>query len=142
MINRPLLFAMTSGLFAMTAACGGSEDSAPSASQNAAPQNTASEASESAPAPVQAAQNASPGKKIFDTQCTYCHAPGDEHPGTMQLRVTRGEDFAVLEQRADLTPDYVKYIVRNGLNGMAPFTPTTITDAELDQLAAYLAKTE
>ncbi|PQA87221.1 p-cresol methylhydroxylase [Marinicaulis flavus] len=79
------------------------------------------------------------GADIFAKQCSWCHAPGVDHPGTMQLGATRGEDFAVLEEREDLNADYVKYIVRHGLNAMPPFKPTAITDAELDKLANYLA---
>ncbi len=67
---------------------------------------------------------------------------GVEHPGTFQLNATRGADYAVLEAREDLTADYVKYIVRNGLNGMPPFKPTVITDSELDELAGYLGKAD
>ncbi len=42
------------------------------------------------------------GAEIFAKNCSYCHAPGDEHAGTRQLRDTRGEEFAVLQQRTDL----------------------------------------
>lgn len=80
------------------------------------------------------------GKAIFDTHCSHCHNPGYEYPGTHQLAVTRGENMAVLEERDNLTADYVKYIVRNGLNAMPPFKPTNITDRELDALADYLGK--
>jgi mono/diheme cytochrome c family protein len=92
---------------------------------------------------VKAADAARPtltGAEIFAKNCSYCHAPGDEHAGTRQLRDTRGEAFAVLQQRTDLQADYVETIVRHGLNAMPPFKPTVITDAELDRLAAYLAK--
>lgn len=80
------------------------------------------------------------GKTVFDKHCSHCHNPGDEYPGTHQLAVTRGEDMAVLEERDNLAPQYVKYIVRNGLNAMPPFKPTNITDRELDALADYLNK--
>jgi mono/diheme cytochrome c family protein len=127
------------------AACGGSNEGAAPAAETTAPEAAAPAASQ--PAPVQTAAYvpkppADTGEGIFARQCAYCHAPGVDHPGTMQLGATRGEDFAVLVEREDLTADYVKYIVRNGLNGMPPFTPTTLTDAELDTVAAYLAKGE
>ena len=80
-----------------------------------------------------------PGKVLFDRWCAECHAPGHGHPGTQQLGWTRGAKLAVLEQRRDLSPELVRYVVRNGLNAMPPYRPTEISDAELGQLAAYLA---
>ena len=88
MIRRSIIAATTLAL----AACGGSDDSAaPEASQAAAP----------APAPIAtAAYEPKPAvdtaEGIFARQCAYCHAPGVDHPGTMQLAATRGEELAVL----------------------------------------------
>ncbi len=136
MIRNMLLLASASLLLA---ACGGSDDGAGKDSA------VAPAASQPAPAKTAAYTPKPPadtGEGIFARQCAYCHAPGVDHPGAMQLGATRGEKFAVLTERTDLTADYVKYIVRNGLNGMPPFTPTVITDEDLDKLAAYLAKTD
>ena len=78
------------------------------------------------------------GKDIFDKHCIHCHANGEEYTGTRQLAVTRGKDKAVLEQRDDLTAEYIRYIVRNGLMSMPPFKPSNITDKELKALTDYL----
>ncbi len=80
------------------------------------------------------------GKAVYERHCSHCHAPGPDHPGTLQLSVTRGEAFSVLEQRSDLTPDYIKAIVRHGLRTMPGFKPTTLTHQQLDALAGYLGK--
>jgi mono/diheme cytochrome c family protein len=80
------------------------------------------------------------GQEVFKKHCSHCHAPGLNHPGTMQLSVTRGDAYAVLEQRSDLTIDYTKYIVRHGLKTMPPFKPTTLSNEELDAVASYLSK--
>lgn len=80
------------------------------------------------------------GEALFQRNCSACHAPGLNHPGTLQLALTRGVESAVLEQRRNLAPDYVKSIVRQGLNAMPPFKPTHISDQELEAVAAYLAK--
>jgi mono/diheme cytochrome c family protein len=80
-----------------------------------------------------------PGKKTFDRYCAECHAPGHGHPGTQQLEWTRGKQFSILEDRKDLIPAYVATIVRNGLYEMAPFRPSEINDAALNELVAYLA---
>lgn len=79
------------------------------------------------------------GKVVFDTHCAECHAPGIGRPGTQQLGWTRGEQFAVLENRTDLFADYVKAIVRNGLLEMPPFFPSELPDSDLDRLARYLS---
>jgi mono/diheme cytochrome c family protein len=87
-----------------------------------------------------AAAELTEGKRIFDRNCAECHAPGFGHPGTQQLGWTRGESRAVLEQRTDLTADYIAAVVRNGLVEMPAFRPSQITDRELGQLARYLSR--
>jgi (+)-pinoresinol hydroxylase len=87
-----------------------------------------------------AAADVPPGKQIFDRHCAACHAAGVGTPGTQQLGWTRGKEFALLEERKDLQADYVRFVVRHGLLEMPPFRPTEIDDAQLGQLASYLAK--
>jgi mono/diheme cytochrome c family protein len=82
----------------------------------------------------------SPGKQLFDRHCAECHAPGHGHPGTQRLAWSRGEAAAVLEQRKDLSADYIKAIVRRGLYEMPPFRPSELSERELSQLSAYLAR--
>jgi len=83
----------------------------------------------------------SSGKRTFETHCAECHAAGFGHPGTQRLGWRRGERYAVLTQRTDLSADYVRLVVRRGLEEMPPFRPSEISDAELAELGAYLAKT-
>lgn len=78
------------------------------------------------------------GKVIFDLHCAGCHDPGAAHAATKQLALVRGEDLAVIMQRKDLVPAYIKYIVRDGLLEMPPFRPTDINNTELDNLANYI----
>jgi len=47
---------------------------------------------------------------------------------------------AVLDERTDLTPVFVRYFVRNGVSMMPFFRRTEITDAELAALSAYLSR--
>ena len=79
------------------------------------------------------------GKLVFERRCAECHGPGFGHSGTQQLGWTRGVDHAVLERRSDLTAAYINLVVRNGLMEMPAFRPTEISDAELQQLDAYLS---
>jgi (+)-pinoresinol hydroxylase len=81
------------------------------------------------------------GKQVFDHWCSACHAPGPPRmPGTSALAAKyNGQEPAVLEERKDLTPDFVKFFVRHGVSVMPPFRKTEITDAELSVLADYLS---
>jgi mono/diheme cytochrome c family protein len=79
------------------------------------------------------------GKEVYDHWCAPCHAAGPGHPGTQSLEVKyRGELPAVLEDREDLSAEFVRTMVRGGILMMAPFRKTEVTDAELDDIAAYL----
>jgi len=79
------------------------------------------------------------GMNVYDHWCAPCHAPGPGHPGTQSLEIKyRGELPAVLTERDDLTSEFVRTMVREGILLMAPFRKTEITDAELDDLSAYL----
>lgn len=81
------------------------------------------------------------GKAVYNHWCAPCHAPGPGHPGTQSLAIKyHGSIPAVLRERRDMTPEFVKTMVRKGILLMAPFRKTEITDAELDDLAAYLTK--
>jgi mono/diheme cytochrome c family protein len=92
---------------------------------------------------VHVAQGGAPnvGKRVFDKWCAPCHAAGDEYPGTIALAALyRGSKPAALEERTDLTAPIVKQFVRQGVSVMPFFRKTEISDAELDALAAYLAR--
>jgi len=81
-----------------------------------------------------------PGKILFERHCAACHAPGPGHAGTERLAQARGAAKAALEQRTDLTPEYIRSVVRNGLIEMPPWRLTEIDDAQLDQLVQYLTR--
>ena len=78
------------------------------------------------------------GKALFDATCVYCHnARGF---ATERLRTRMPEDRSVLADRTDLDPAYVRTIVRNGLASMPAYTPTDLSDAEIQAIAAYLTR--
>lgn len=54
-------------------------------------------------------------------------------------RKYQGQIPALLEQRSDLTPEYVGLVVRQGISFMPSFRKTEISDADLALLSAYLA---
>lgn len=81
------------------------------------------------------------GKAVFDKWCAPCHAAGPGHPGTDALQAKyKGEKPAVVEDRRDLTPEQTKFFVRKGVSVMPFFRKTEISDAELNDLAAYIAR--
>ncbi len=81
------------------------------------------------------------GYTEFQRACWVCHGSGPAKPGTRALRAKyAGKLPALLEQRTDLTPDYVKYVVRHGVSVMPPFRKTELSDANLDAIAAYLSR--
>ena len=91
------------------------------------------------------------GKAVYDKWCTPCHgavAPaarnrfgGAALPGTSALAVKyQGRVPAVLEERTNLAPAYIRTVVRNGLFGMPITRKTEIGDAELEDVVAYLTR--
>lgn len=87
------------------------------------------------------AQDLAAGKKVFDKWCAPCHAAGDAYPGTLALLAKyKDTKSPVLEEWTDLPPVVTKTFVRNGVSIMPFFRKTEISDEELDDLAAYLAR--
>jgi mono/diheme cytochrome c family protein len=90
------------------------------------------------------------GKAVFDKWCTPCHgavAPKNVMFGTGALAGTsalavkyKGKLPAVLEERTDLTSVMIKSVVRHGLYGMPITRKTEVSDAELEDVVAYLTR--
>lgn len=87
-----------------------------------------------APAPP---KPASIGEATFLGKCRYCHV--EMGPGTLTLAKRLGPENGLLAKRTDLTADYVKAVVRNGLNTMPPINRVEVSDRELDTIATWLA---
>ena len=81
------------------------------------------------------------GEAVYQKWCAPCHAPGITHPGTHALMTKYdGIKSGVLLEWKDLPAVTVKYWVRHGISVMPHFRKTEISDAELEQLARYLAR--
>jgi (+)-pinoresinol hydroxylase len=77
----------------------------------------------------------------FQNSCAVCHGALPERPGTRALAAKyKGTLPALLEQRTDLTPDFIKYTIRHGVSVMPPFRKTELSDADLNAIAAYLTR--
>jgi mono/diheme cytochrome c family protein len=80
------------------------------------------------------------GQKVYEYWCATCHGPGNL-PGTVALQTKyKGAKPALLSERTDLLPAVTKTFVRHGVSIMPFFRKTEISDADLDALAAYLAR--
>jgi len=78
------------------------------------------------------------GKKLFHARCGYCHMAGGT--GTIMLGRRLGKDRSLLEERTDLSAEYIKKITRVGINSMPPHNRIELPDSELDLIAAYLTR--
>jgi mono/diheme cytochrome c family protein len=81
------------------------------------------------------------GSAVYQANCEACHGIGIGRNGTAALeRKYLGTLPAVLTDRRDLTPEFVKVIVRNGISFMPRFRKTEISDQDLAALGRYLSK--
>lgn len=87
------------------------------------------------------------GKQLFEYWCATCHGPGIGNfgakylPGETALRAKyKGAVPGLLSERTDLTPEFVKLFVRQGISVMPFFRTTEINDQQLDAIAAYLTR--
>ena len=78
------------------------------------------------------------GRKLYNGTCVYCHGPNVW--GTFTLGRRMGTDHALLEQRADLVPAYVKTVIRAGVGSMPAIRRTELNDAEVDAIVDYLTR--
>ena len=91
------------------------------------------------------AADVSRGEHLYSQWCQGCHdrlGPTRETmPGTTPLALRyQGTLPAALVDRNDLTPELVKVVVRRGVSFMPTFRKTELTDAELDDIVAFLVR--
>ena len=130
----------TAALAGLVLALGVGVMTAPGAALSAAQQPAAPPATQTAAQPAALAPQLARGKAVFDEWCAGCHARGPRQPGTQALQALyKGGKPAALEDRTDLVPKLTETFVRKGVSVMPPFRKTEISDAQLADLAAYLA---
>jgi mono/diheme cytochrome c family protein len=78
------------------------------------------------------------GQRLYQASCSYCHAPGGW--GARDLARRLGAERAVLLERTDLDPLYIRSVVRHGLNSMPAYTPTDLTERQIAYIADYLTR--
>jgi mono/diheme cytochrome c family protein len=90
------------------------------------------------PPPAAPAPDPASGAGLFASHCGICHF--QMGPGTIMLGRRLGPEHALLAERTDLDPDYVKHVVREGIGGMPPQTRVDLTNVQLDAVAAWLTR--
>jgi (+)-pinoresinol hydroxylase len=87
------------------------------------------------------------GKAVFVVTCAPCHGDGPgaagrkQLPGTSALQIKyQGRLPALLEQRNDLPTPLLKQYLRFGSWSMPPFRKSELSDANIADIAAYLAE--
>jgi mono/diheme cytochrome c family protein len=81
------------------------------------------------------------GYAEYQNSCSVCHGPMPERPGTRALAAKyKGSLPAMLEERRDLSPEFIRAVVRNGLTVMPHFRKTEVSDTQLDAIIAYLTR--
>jgi (+)-pinoresinol hydroxylase len=96
-------------------------------------------------APFALAADPANGERLYGNWCIGCHdrlgPTRPTMPGTTALAERyKGARPPALVDRDDLTPEFVKLIVRRGVSFMPFFRKTELTDAELDDVAAFLSR--
>ena len=79
--------------------------------------------------------NATGGEKLYVEHCVMCHGPNGMGTGLLGRRVQP----ALLEQRDNLAAAYVIMAARRGIGNMPAIPRGEVSDADLKQIADYLA---
>lgn len=81
------------------------------------------------------------GEEVYMARCDYCHGEGPQKGGAMFLgQRYQGSKPAILHDRTDLVPEFIRVIVRSNTPGMTPIRITEVNEQELDALIAYLTR--
>ena len=75
-------------------------------------------------------------EQLYEASCAYCHGPGGWGTRTLAKRAPEGQ--AELLERQNLPAALTEMVVRRGIGSMPQFTPTDISDEELERLARWL----
>jgi len=87
------------------------------------------------PLTVASRPNATGGEKLYLEKCAMCHGPNGMGTGL----IARRSDVPLLEKRDDITPDFVIQAARMGIGNMPAIPRGEVSDAQLKEIADYLA---
>lgn len=103
-----------------------------------AQQETAAAAAPGMPEPITMAlrPDATGGEKLYIENCAMCHAPNGMGTGLLARRM----EVSLLEERDDLSKDFVIQAARIGIGNMPAIPRGEVNDLDLQSIADYLAK--
>jgi mono/diheme cytochrome c family protein len=78
------------------------------------------------------------GRQLFEATCIHCHDPSGW--GTRDLARRLGADRSRLMERTDLDADYIRAVVRKGINSMPWYTRTDLSDRQIEAISDYLRR--
>jgi mono/diheme cytochrome c family protein len=81
---------------------------------------------------------ASPDEALFFEKCAMCHRQGGMGTGLLSRRMNPAK--AKLEDRNDLTSDYITVAVRTGIGNMPRLSRAEVSDPQLAAIARYLTR--
>ena len=90
--------------------------------------------------PVVMATELITGEKVYQQWCIHCHGEDNSGPGTLRLTWDKGKEKSLLTERDDLESEYIRVVVRRGLDEMPSFRITEISEAELNALEDFLGR--
>lgn len=132
------LLRFSAGLMAITllSSCG-KQPPAPTAAAPVASQKAADWANPGASA-EQRRDASTPQQVLFVEKCGMCHR--EMGMGTVILARRQPPDRAVLENRQDLTAEFIRIAVRSGLGNMPRIPRGEVADEQLDAIIGHLVK--
>lgn len=120
----------------LVAACGERQAQADSAAEGAATAGTPVAASSSDVAQAAASLD---GKALFRERCGMCHQTIGMAVGILSRRPGDASQ-GFLEERSDLSAQFVQTVVRAGILNMPRMPRAEVSDPELASIASYLSR--
>ncbi len=90
------------------------------------------------PLTLSARPKATGGERLYVQHCGMCHGKGGMGTGLLARRA----DQPLLEERTELTADYVIQAARIGIGNMPAIPRGEVGDADLAQIATYLTSSQ
>lgn len=125
------LFGVVLAAMSLVACSGGPTDDA------SASANGAKGGSPPMPEPITLSErpDATGGEKLYVEKCMMCHGPNGMGTGLLARRT----DVPLLEERDDLTVDFVTQAARMGIGNMPAIPRGEVSDEQLKEIGEYLA---
>ena len=133
MIGKPHGWAALGALAALLAASAVCAAGPPVASEN-----TSTQIRNVSKGGIMDRSSRSPAEALFVEKCGMCHR--QMGMGTLILARRMSPSIAMLEERKDLTPEFIVQAARTGIGNMPRMQRGEVSDAQLTIIARYLSR--